>query len=162
MRAIQFPVLMKGYPRKRDIEHDELFHLLGWDDLIKNPAYTNTCAIRLCLGLLRAGVHIPDGRIAVKIGTHKGKMIEPGQARLSAILARPAMLGKPEKFAGGPAAYDGIGQRSGIVSYFHLIPGLYENGHIDIVSPQLGGNGSLACGSGCYWTSKEVWFWPLE
>lgn len=35
MRAIPFAVLMKAYPRKRDIDHDALFRLLGWDDLIK-------------------------------------------------------------------------------------------------------------------------------
>lgn len=162
MRAIQFAVLMKAYPRKRDIDHDALFRLLGWNELIKNPAYANTCAIRVSLALLRSGVHIPGGRIPIKIGTNKGKRIEPGQAKLSMILARPAMLGTPEKFSGGPAMLDGIGQRSGIVSFFRLIPGVYEGGHIDIVSPLLGGAGALACGTDCYWTSKEVWFWPLQ
>lgn len=112
----------------------------------------------MSLALLRAGVHIPDGRIPVRIGTHKGKMIEPGQAKLSAILSRPAMLGKPEKYPQGKME-DGIGQRSGIVSFFQLIPGLYMGGHIDIVSPALGG--IRACGTDCYWTSKEMWFWPL-
>lgn len=29
MRAIPFAVLMKAYPRKRDIDHDALFRLLG-------------------------------------------------------------------------------------------------------------------------------------
>ena len=161
MRAIPFAVLMKEYPRKRDIDHDALFRLLGWDDLIKNPTYANTCAIRVSLALLRAGVHIPGGRLQVKIGAHKGKMIEPGQARLSMILSRPTMLGAPEKFSGS-AIGEGIGQRSGIVSFFRLIPGIYEGGHIDIVSPLLGGAGALACGTDCYWTSKELWFWPLK
>lgn len=162
MRAIPFAVLMKAYPRKRDIDRDALFRLLGWDDLIKNAAYANTCAIRVSLALLRSGVHIPGGRLPVKIGAHKGKMIEPGQAKLSMILARPTMLGTPEKFSGGTGTVDGIGQRSGIVSFFRLIPGLYEGGHIDIVSPLLGGTGALACGTDCYWTSKQVWFWPLK
>lgn len=162
MRAIPFAVLMKEYPRKRDIDHDALFRLLGWDDLIKNPTYANTCAIRVSLALLRAGVHIPGGRLQVKTGAHKGKMIEPGQARLSMILSRPTMLGVPEKFSGGPAIGEGIGQRSGIVSFFRLIPGIHEGGHIDIVSPLLGGAGALACGTDCYWTSKDVWFWALK
>jgi hypothetical protein len=161
MRAIPFAVLMKAYPRKRDLDHDALFRLLGWDDLIANPAYANTCAVRVSLALIRSGVHVPDGRLTIRAGTHKGKMIEPGQARLSAILSRSSMLGQAEKFGSGPAMYDGIRQRSGIVSFFHLIPGVYEGGHIDIVSPQLGGPGALACGTDCYWTSKEVWFWPL-
>jgi type II secretory pathway component PulF len=81
MQAIPFAVLMKAYPRKRDTDHDALFRLLGWDDLIPNPAYANTCAIRVSLALLRSGVHIPEG-LQVKAGTHKGKMIEPGQAKI--------------------------------------------------------------------------------
>jgi hypothetical protein len=162
MRSIPFPVLMQAYPRRRDISREVLFHQLGWDDLIPNPAYHDTCAIRASLALLRSGVHIPDGRLQVRAGTHKGKMIEPGQIKLSHILARPLMLGNPEKAGSGPAIAELIGRRSGIVSFFHLIPGLYEGGHIDIISPQLGGAGELACGNDCYWTSKEAWFWPLE
>lgn len=160
-RAIQFAVLMAAYPRKRDIDHDALFRLLGWDDLIPNPAYANTCAVRVSLALLRSGVRIPDGRMAIRAGTHRGKMIEPGQAKLSAILARQSMLGQPERFGSGPAMTDGIGARSGIVSFFNIVPGVYEGGHIDIVSPLLGGAGALACGTDCYWTSKQAWFWPM-
>lgn len=166
-RAIQFAVLMASYPRKHtpdhknEVDHDALLRLIGWDDLINDPAYANTCAVRVSLALIRSGVHIPDGRMAIRAGTHKGKMIEPGQARLAMILARPSMFGKPETFAGGNETYLGIGQRSGIVSFFHAVPGVYEGGHIDIVSPAMGGGGSLACGNDCYWTSKEVWFWPL-
>jgi hypothetical protein len=159
MQAIPFAVLMKAYPRKRDTDHDALFRLLGWDDLIPNPAYANTCAIRVSLALLRSGVHIPEGRLQIKAGTHKGKMIEPGQAKLSLILAKPSMLGKPEKYEHGKME-DGVGDRSGIVSFFQLIPGLYMGGHIDIVSPVLGG--IRACGTDCYWSAQEVWFWPLQ
>lgn len=158
MRTIPAAVLVKAYPRKRDIDHDALFRLLGWDDLIPDPAYANSCAVRLSLALIRAGVRTPDGRIAIKAGLHKGKMIEPGQAKLSAILSRPSMLGRPEKFD-NRSMIDGIGQRSGIVSFFHLIPGVYDHGHIDVVSPMLGG--VRACGTDCYWTSREAWFWPL-
>jgi len=159
MRKIPAAVMLKAYPRRRDIDHDALFRLLGWDDLIKNSTYENTCAIRVSLALIRCGVHIPDGRIPIKTGTHKGKLIEPGQARLSATLCRQSMLGKPEKFSN--AAMDaGIGNRSGIVSFFQLIPGIYMHGHIDVISPQLGG--MRACGTDCYWTAKEAWFWPLE
>src|SRR5438067_5385461 len=65
MRAIPAAVIVTAYPRKRDIDHDALFHLLGWDDLIKNPDYANTCAVRVSLALIRSGVHIPDGRIPI-------------------------------------------------------------------------------------------------
>ncbi|WP_332848666.1 hypothetical protein [Massilia sp. S19_KUP03_FR1] len=86
-------------------------------------------------------------------------MIEPGQARLSLILARPLMLGKPEKF-GGSGMADQIGQRSRVVSFFRLIPGVDDHGYIDVVSSLYGG--VLACTTDCYWTSKGAWFWPLK
>lgn len=157
---VAFSVLMKNYPRKRDVPAAVLFRELGWDDLIGNPSYENTCAIRVSLALIRSGLTIPGGRIPIKKkGQFKGKMIEPGQAKLSAILSRPSMLGKPQKYS-GPRAFVEIGSRSGIVSFFRLTPGVYEGGHIDIVSPMSGG--VSACGTGCYWTSAETWFWPLR
>lgn len=156
---LPFSVLAKHYPRKRDVPSTVLFRELGWDDLIKDPSYQNTCAIRVSLALIRSGVTIPGGRMAIKKdGPFKGKMIEPGQAKLSAILSRKSMLGAPQKYS-GPRAFVEIGNRSGIVSFFRLTPGVYEGGHIDIVSPMLGG--ISPCGTGCYWTSAETWFWPL-
>lgn len=159
MLSLPFRVLMNHYPRKRQVDHDALFREIGWDDLIKNPSFENTCAMRVSLALIRCGVAIPDGRMPIKTGPHKGKLIEPGQAKLSHILARASMFGNPEKF-GPTKAVDGIGSRSGVVSFWHLIPGLYEGGHIDLVSPDFGG--VHECGSGCHWTSGEIWFWPLK
>jgi hypothetical protein len=69
------------------------------------------------------------------------------------------MLGQPEKY-GAANMERGIGSRTGIVSFFKLIPGMFNNGHIDVVSPAYGGIGK--CGSGCYWESAEAWFWPLQ
>lgn len=159
MIALPFRVLSQNYPRKVAVPHDDLFRLIGWDDLIKNPAYENTCATRVSLALIRSGITIPGARMPVKTAPYKGKLIEPGQAKLTAILARPSMLGKPEKFD-GKSAQAAIGGRSGIVSFFSLIPGMYEGGHIDIVEPSTGG--VFLCGSGCYWTSREAWFWALK
>lgn len=159
MIALPFGVLMQNYPRKRDVPRDALYRLIGWDDLIDDLAYENTCATRVSLALIRSGIAIPDARMAIKAGPHKGKRIEPGQAKLSAILSRPTMFGKPEKFE-QTNSESAIGSRSGIASFFRLIPGTYEGGHIDIISPMTAG--ALACGSDCYWTSKEVWFWPMK
>lgn len=157
---VLFSVLAKHYPRKRDVPQAALFRELGWDDLIADPKYENTCAIRVSLALIRSGVTIPDGRMPInKAGPFKGKMIEPGQAKLSRILSRRSMLGEPQKYR-GPKAFVEIGSRSGIVSFFRLTPGVYEGGHIDIVGPTL--CGVSACGTSCYWTSAETWFWPLD
>ncbi|GAB3437871.1 type VI secretion system amidase effector protein Tae4 [Massilia solisilvae] len=158
MQSLSFAVLKQNYPRKIDVDHDALFREIGWDDLIGNPAYENTCATRVSLALIRSGITIPGGRIAIKKGPFKGQMIEPGQDKLSHILATRSMFGSPEKFS-TKQAESSIGLRSGIVSFFRLIPGVYEHGHIDIVSPQLGG--IRVCGTGCYWSSREIWFWPL-
>lgn len=159
MLSLSFNVLMNNYPRKRDVDHDALLREIGWDDLIKKDAYANTCATRVSLGLIKSGITIPGGRMPIKVGPFKGKRIEPGQVALSHILAGPAMFGPPEKFA-IKQAEGGVGMRSGIISFFHLIPGIYEHGHIDIISPHLGS--VRECGTDCYWTSKEIWFWPLR
>lgn len=153
-----FNVLWNNYSSNKSVLKPELFKEIGWNDLINNDVYANTCAIRVSLALIKSGVTIPEGRMPIRAGTHRGKKIEPGQAKLSNILAMKSMLGKPEKFKSGEYE-DGIGNRTGIVSFFHLVPGVYENGHIDLVAPQAGG--SKRCASDCWWSSKEVWFWPI-
>ena len=65
--------LLKNYPSNRVVSRDTLFQQIGWDDLIKNPGYGNTWAIRVSLALIRSGVTIPGGRLPIK-------RIEPGQA----------------------------------------------------------------------------------
>lgn len=159
MLRLPYGVLEKNYPLKKAIPRDTLFRELGWDDLINNAAFENTCAIRMSVALIRSGVTIPAGRIPIKAGPHRGKRVEPGQAKLADILATNALLGKPEKFSTSEAE-NGIGSRSGIVSFYNLLPGVYDHGHIDIVSSSSGG--FKICGMDCYWKSKQVWFWPLR
>lgn len=158
MWKLLFPVLQSNFSSNKDVEAADLFKEIGWDSLIGNPTYENTCAIRMSLALIKSGMHIP-GRMSIKKGPHKGQLIEPGQHNLSMMLIHPSRLGKPEKFSGRDAA-EAIGNRSGIVSFWHLYPGVYEHGHIDIVSEPTGR--LKACGSDCYWKSKEVWFWHLR
>ncbi|MCW7536735.1 hypothetical protein OOT46_02555 [Aquabacterium sp. A7-Y] len=76
------------------------------------------------------------------------------------MLADAAYFGAPETFkkVDGEA---GIGTRKGVVSFWN-IPGYYLNGtggHIDIVAPSIGT--LQTCGSGCFWNSSKVCFWPL-
>jgi len=79
-----YELLRQLYPRKDTRE--VLFSDIGWSDLTNNKAYWDTCAIRMSIGLLRAGVQLPGARMQAKAGTIKGQWIEPGQAKLSAIL----------------------------------------------------------------------------
>lgn len=155
-----FYVLSKNYPSKHDVTKEALFKEIGWDDLINNGNYADTCAIRVSVALIKSGIFIA-GRMAIKKGPHKGKLIEPGQGNLSHLLARASQFGEPEKYKGGAAGEQGIGTRQGIVSFWRLHPEYGDRqGHIDIVSPALGG--VLRCGGACYWGSGEVWFWPLR
>lgn len=154
-----FSHLAHHYPSNKNVSKEQLYRDLGWDDLIDNPAYDNTCAVRVSLALIKSGVPI-KGRFRIHKGTHKGSSIEPGQARLSALLAQTSYFGPPEKFKPSSAAAT-IGTRNGVVS-FMKIPGYLNGagGHIDILSSSLGG--FYACGSDCYWDSSEVWFWELK
>lgn len=156
-----FAAVSKGYPRRKDYPQDEVLRLIGWDDLVNNGNYANTCAIRISIALVSAGMSIP-GRMSIKKGPHKGRLIEPGQAALSNILVSRLMLGAPEKFKGSSAAQSGVGNRSGIISFWRIHPTWVgdNQGHIDIVSPHEGGY--LACDGGCHFGSAEVWFWPLK
>lgn len=152
-----FQVLQQHYPAAGT--RDELYALIGWSDLVNNPAFLDTCAIRMSMGLLGAGVTLPQARMLAKNGTLKGKRIEPSQARLSGILAR--IWGKPEVFTSAQGANTGIGSRSGVVSFFRIHgggPG--DGGHIDLVWP--GDGGSLQCARSCYFSAVEIWFWQLE
>lgn len=98
-------------------------------------------------------------------GKYKGRAIETQQRRLSAWLTRH--VGQPEKFKGGQSAERAIGERRGIVSFFSIYGDAQPQGHIAIVSKDRWGK-YLRCGNeidgtatGCYWSSREVWFWPL-
>jgi hypothetical protein len=158
MWQLSYAALRANFSSNKVLKQPDLLRTLGWDELIGNPAYDNTCAIRMSLALIKSGKTIP-GRLRIKKGPYQGKLIEMGQRNLSLLLAHQSRLGTPEKFSGRDVQ-DAIGNRNGIVSFWKLIPGLFENGHIDIVSAPAGG--IRVCGSDCYWTSKEVWFWPLK
>jgi len=157
--TIAFDTLVRNYPSNKTITREALFKEIGWDDLISNPSYENTCAIRVSLGLIKSGVKVA-GRIAIKKGPHKGQWIEPGQAKLAKLLATRSYLGAPQTMKGADAERT-IGPRRGVVAFWR-IPGYLNGagGHTDLVSPTQGG--FRACGSDCYWNSAEVWFWELH
>lgn len=83
----KFSALERNYPKHDSIDTAQWFQEVGWDELINNSAYANTCAIRMSLALIKVSVPI-HGRIAIKKGPFKGQRIEPGQASLSKMLFR--------------------------------------------------------------------------
>ncbi|GAB57357.1 T6SS effector amidase Tae4 family protein [Rheinheimera nanhaiensis] len=157
MSVIKYQAVADAYEKYNAYETTELYQLLGWGDLIGRPEWANTCAVRMSLALIEAGMTV-SGRVQVKKGDLKGKWIEPGQNRLSDWLIRH--LGQPEVFpfdtssaAGPQSLYD----KKGIVSFMR-IPS-YSGGHIDLLQPS---NDYLTCSRSCYFTAGEVRFWQLN
>ena len=158
MTAISYEVVWANYPRKKDISGDALYVSIGRPEYAGNPYMENTCAVRVSLALVAAGVKITPGHMEVKAGRFKGKQLEQGVARLSAFLTR--RLGAPEKYKSGNAARSGIGQRRGVMSFFQLNGPTDTQGHIDLVAPDEWN--TLLCAGVCYWSAVEFWFWPLK
>lgn len=156
-----FFAVRTNYPSRASSDRSALYKAIGWDALIGVTAYQNTCATRISLALVRAGMRLP-GRLAILKGEYKGSLVEPGHARLSILLQRRNLLGLPEIYRGGQAR-QAIGKRSGIVSFWRIQDGDGpDEGHIDIVYPDPNADGSPACGTECYWQAQEIWFWPLD
>jgi hypothetical protein len=154
-----YSVVRHHYPTRAQYLRGQLLELLGWDDLLNNSAFEDTCAMRMSYGLTAAGVRLTGARMSGKAGLVKGLPIEPGQADLSRILRR--LWGEPEIYRGEDAARADIGKRSGVVSFFRIHPESSGNqGHIDLVEPRA--NGFAECAMQCYFGAREVWFWPLK
>jgi hypothetical protein len=120
-----------------------------------DPAYVNTCAVRMSIALLEAGVRFA-GRIRIRSGPHRGQHIEPGAKLLADQLARPAVFDRPE-FLEPASASRRIAARRGLI-FFHKIRG-YGGGHLDLIEPRTR---IPVCASHCYFDCKEVWFWELD
>lgn len=149
-----FDMVTRHYPKSE--KQEALYKRLGWDDLIENPAYKDTCAIRMSLALSLAGVPLPGASMRPKAPSMIDIRIEPRQRKLSDILKQ--MWGKPEVYDSESAAQKGIGKRKGVVSFFRISGG--SGGHIDLVYP--GPYGFLECARSCFFGCLEIWFWPLE
>lgn len=164
LMALHFMTLLNNYPTEKEYSHNELFDAIGWGDLKANPAYLNTCAIRMSLCLLRSGVRFP-GRMAIKAGPFKGAKIEPGQVRLTNILAMPHILGAPVKLT-RENRDEGLKGKQGLVAFMR-IPGYTIDGalsgHLDLVQHGtfLYFFQTLDCADHCYWSAAEYWFWAL-
>lgn len=139
------------------VDADALFKEVGYnyDKLIQqNPDYVNTCAVRMSLALIKSGVDFV-GRMKIKDGPHKGKTIEPGAKLLADQLARSVVFGKPDVFVSQDAMRRLSGEK-GVVLFWKIAG--YGGGHIDLIEASTT---VRVCNSACYFSSKEIWFWPL-
>ncbi|WP_301777580.1 T6SS effector amidase Tae4 family protein [Burkholderia sp. AU45274] len=115
-----FSLLSSHYPGNKTVSREALYQELGWQDLIQNPSYANTCAIRISVALVKCGITLRGGLVIQK-GPHRGRRVEAGQARLARMLAEPAYFGKAEAFRRDDAVL-GIAARKGVVAFWN-IPG---------------------------------------
>lgn len=160
---VSYEKLLRNYPSSDNMSRKELFIELGWNDLVNDSKYKNTCAIRMSYCLIKSGIYT-GGRIKIKKGPYKGKLIEPGQGKLSQILAQPHYFGPPLKFKVGEEDKV-LANKRGIISFFE-IPGYLNGtgGHIDLISQErfFFFFKHFVCGSDCEWTARECWFWPVN
>lgn len=160
MRSLPpFTEMFRNFLSVPVVSREELFQTIGWGDLVGNSAYADTCAVRMSYALIRCGYRLP-GRMPVKSGSFRGALIEPGQAKLSVMLA--GSYAKPEKFQNGASAKSGVGKRRGIISFFGVYGARTDGGHIDLVDGGDLASNRGGCGSQCYWGAYETWFWPLK
>ena len=140
------------------LDSDELYASLGYslEALRKqSPDYVNTCAVRMSLALIKSGVDF-IGRMKIKEGPYKGKMIEPGAKLLADQLARPTAFGRPDLIPPANAA-SRLSGKKGLILFWKITG--YGGGHIDLIESSTT---VQVCNSACYFSSKEIWFWPLS
>ena len=158
-----FAVLKSNYYSSNELQSDyvsatDLYAEMGIDheQLMKqSPAYINTCAARVSLALLKSNVSFV-GRLSVKSGKYTGKKIETGAKLLADQLMRPEVFGAPELYT--PTNFlQKIKGKKGVVLFWKIVG--YGGGHIDLIDAATV---NAVCSSGCYYQSKEIWFWPLS
>lgn len=140
------------------VDKRALYAELGYniDELIQqNPGYQNTCATRMSLALMKAGVAFA-GRLKIKDGAYKGRSIEPGAKLLADQLSQRHVFGRPKVLSPAEAVSKLRGKKG--VVFFWKIAG-YDGGHIDLIETT---NSVQVCNSACYFSSKEIWFWELN
>ena len=73
----------------RDISVPQVYDAIGWPELVRDPAWGNTCAIRMSVALIAAGVKIRPGRLKIKAGRFAGESTGMGQERRGSASQSP-------------------------------------------------------------------------
>jgi hypothetical protein len=143
------------FPDSFNVPPEELWRWIGHPDKLHDPAWSNTCAIRMSLALLGAGIHMPGAFLKIETGKYRGERIEIKQEVLATRLC--TIWGEPEKF-GAALLRERIAKRRGVIRFVGLWGPYDPQGHIDLLShDELH---RLACEGGhVYWHAVECWFW---
>lgn len=78
----RFVTLAANYPKK-SMSRADLYEELGIGVLTNNPAYENTCGIRMSYAIAKSGVILGKGGLRINKGPLKGRRIEPGMRKLA-------------------------------------------------------------------------------
>lgn len=119
-----FTTLNSNFPTE---DREQFFKDMGWDDLIPNTAYTNTCAMRVSVCLVKCGMTFPTGEIKILKGDHEGKRIKIRWNELEDVLK--AAWGDPTSVT--PTNSEACKPYQGVVA-FEKLPSGYS-GHIDVL-----------------------------
>ncbi|MEG3089347.1 T6SS effector amidase Tae4 family protein [Sphingomonas sp. PB4P5] len=165
-----FRLLWSHYPRGSP---ENVLRGIGWDGMIGNPSYENTCAIRMSICLAASGqpVRSSQGMKALSGGV-RGSPIEVRQDAISRHLEQ--RWGAPLKMSAKDAERQ-INGRDGVVSFFGIAGynvGGRDGGHIDVIDGTVSERGLF----GYIWSrsiqynygthgymdrSASVWFWEM-
>lgn len=168
-KAVNSPLERAARPSFADLEAAypnsltpaALFDEIGIGELIRDPAYRNTCAIRMSYALTQAGLTLPRGGLRINKGPFKGKRIEAGMRKLANQLVE--LWGLPQTFASDAAAVDALTMKRGVVVFLfgETIPLIGAQGHIDLLRPRK--SLERACVGSCFFGPRnKVWFWELN
>jgi hypothetical protein len=153
-----YMLLRMHYPDTFNVPAEELWRWIGHTENRHDPAWKNTCAIRMSLALLGAGVPLSHGYLVVKAGKYRNRRIEIKQEVLADQLVR--LWGEPEKFATA-LIREAVGSRRGVIRFVGLWGPFDPQGHIDLIAPDVWHR--LMCEGGHVYThAVECWFWECR
>jgi hypothetical protein len=153
-----YALLRMHFPDPYDVSAEELWRWIGHTENMLDPQWRNTCAIRMSLALLGAGIHLHHGFLKVLAGKYRGQRIEIKQEVLASHLC--TIWGEPEKF-GAALLHERVGGRRGVIRFVGLWGPYDPQGHIDLICHDQAHR--LACEGGhVYWHAVECWFWECS
>ena len=142
-----FETLKTNFP---DEGRAAFFKKMGWDDLIDNPSYDNTCAMRVSTCLIRCGMTFPSGQIKILKGPHKGNRVEIKWKNLEETLTSEW----GEKIKIEPPTQEACKPYQGVILFETLPPDENGNrypGHIDVLDGPSG-----RCLYNAYFGSEKI------
>jgi hypothetical protein len=150
-----YALLRMHFPDPYNVPAEELWQWIGHADNVLDSQWRNTCAVRMSLALLGAGMHFPTAFLKILAGKYRGQRIEIKQEVLANHLIE--LWGEPEKF-GAALLRERVGDRRGVIRFVGLWGPYDPQGHIDLICHDE--YHRLACEGGhVYVHAVECWFW---